>query len=149
MPTPRLGSYSICPPFNNQYSIWTKRNSSQGNRRMYRDSSMVQREGEVNPYDNYEFKIAVRSTGKKQVIWPALPQTYVLYLKLERPSNGYTVFVNADACGSQSTRIAIEANANIRAAGVHVYSLLSIVGDLMRDWRSTPGAMEVLPYFDK
>lgn len=34
-------------------------------------------------------------------------------------------------------------------AGVQLYSLFAIVCDLMRDWRNTPGAKEVLPYLDK
>jgi hypothetical protein len=30
-----------------------------------------------------------------------------------------------------------------------MYSLFAIVCDLMRDWRNTPGAKELLPYLDK
>jgi hypothetical protein len=37
----------------------------------------------------------------------------------------------------------------MQAAGVQLVSLFSIVCDLMRDWRNTPGAKEVLPYLDK
>jgi hypothetical protein len=36
----------------------------------------------------------------------------------------------------------------MQAAGVQLVSLFSIVCDLMRDWRATPGAKEVLPYLD-
>jgi hypothetical protein len=36
----------------------------------------------------------------------------------------------------------------MQAAGVQLVSLFSIVCDLMRDWRNTPGAKEVLPYLD-
>jgi hypothetical protein len=34
-------------------------------------------------------------------------------------------------------------------AGVQLVSLFSIVSDLMRDWRNTPGAKEVLPWLDQ
>jgi len=34
-------------------------------------------------------------------------------------------------------------------AGVQLVSLFSIVCDLMRDWRSTPGASTVLPWLDQ
>lgn len=34
-------------------------------------------------------------------------------------------------------------------AGVQLVSLFSIVGDLMRDWRNTPGQPEVMPYLGK
>jgi len=34
-------------------------------------------------------------------------------------------------------------------AGVQVVSLFSISLDLMRDWRATPGALELYPWLDK
>ncbi len=34
-------------------------------------------------------------------------------------------------------------------AGVNVVSLFAIVCDLMRDWRQTPGAKELLPWLDR
>ncbi|KAI0681578.1 hypothetical protein C8Q76DRAFT_362939 [Earliella scabrosa] len=35
------------------------------------------------------------------------------------------------------------------AAGVQVLSMFSVAGELMRDWRNTPGAPGMLPFFDK
>lgn len=37
----------------------------------------------------------------------------------------------------------------MRSAGVHVLSSFAIANELMRDWRNTPGAKEMLPFFDK
>jgi hypothetical protein len=37
----------------------------------------------------------------------------------------------------------------MRGAGVQVLSFWAIVCELMRDWRNTPGAAEVLPFLDK
>lgn len=54
-----------------------------------------------------------------------------------------------DASGTFNARIAEEANARMRSAGVQTLSWFAIVSELMRDWRSTPGAPEILPYFDK
>ena len=34
-------------------------------------------------------------------------------------------------------------------AGVQVVSLFSISLDLMRDWRATPGALELYPWLDR
>lgn len=41
------------------------------------------------------------------------------------------------------------ANAQMMQAGVNVVSYFAILGDLMRDWRNTPGAKELFPYLDK
>ena len=40
-------------------------------------------------------------------------------------------------------------NDRMARAGVQVVSLFAIVTDLMRDWRNTPGAVELFPFFDK
>ena len=37
----------------------------------------------------------------------------------------------------------------MRAAGVHVLSSFAMACELMRDWRATPGAKEMMPFFDK
>ncbi len=37
----------------------------------------------------------------------------------------------------------------MRDAGVHVLSMFAVACELMRDWRNTPGAPELLPFFDK
>jgi hypothetical protein len=37
----------------------------------------------------------------------------------------------------------------MRVAGVQIQSNFGLATDLMRDWRNTPGASELLPYFDE
>lgn len=37
----------------------------------------------------------------------------------------------------------------MHAAGVHVLDALAICMEMMRDWRNTPGAAEVLPWMDE
>ena len=71
------------------------------------------------------------------------------FLALSLIEEGYTVYANADASGALSERISSDANDRMRAAGVHVLSSFAVVLDLMRDWRNTPGSLELLPYFDK
>ena len=50
--------------------------------------------------------------------------------------------------GTYTELVRDTANARMKQAGVQLVSLFSIVCDLMRDWRATPGAKEVLPYLD-
>lgn len=40
-------------------------------------------------------------------------------------------------------------NLRMQTAGVNMVSLFSIVCDLMRDWRNTPGSLQLLPWLDK
>jgi hypothetical protein len=61
---------------------------------------------------------------------------------------GYTVWANVDASGTFNKRTADDANDRMRAAGVNVVSMFAITTDLMRDWRNTPGAPQLLPFYD-
>ena len=70
------------------------------------------------------------------------------FLALSLVEAGYTVFANSDASGTFDIRTASEANDRMRAAGVQVLSMFAVACELMRDWRNTPGAKEMLPFFD-
>ncbi|KAJ8093427.1 hypothetical protein PM082_020284 [Marasmius tenuissimus] len=85
-----------------------------------------------------QFRAAVKAIGKTQVIRASIVT-----------DEGYTVFHNSEASGTYNKRIAEEANIRMRDAGVQNLSMFAIATDLMRDWRSTPGLPELLPFFDK
>jgi hypothetical protein len=70
------------------------------------------------------------------------PSTPVLRTKVsptQRPSSFLPGRFNADM------QIA---NLRMRDAGVQVVSHFVIMGELMRDWRGTPGAKQLMPYLD-
>lgn len=76
-------------------------------------------------------------------------QVCTAFLALSLREAGYTVFANAEASGTVNKRVADDANERMRSAGVHVCSMFAIAADLMKDWRNGPGALELLPFFDK
>ncbi|GJJ10852.1 hypothetical protein Clacol_005080 [Clathrus columnatus] len=117
---------------------------------MHPDAPFIRRNGEVNAWDNEEFKKAVRASGKKQIILAGIvTDVCTCFLALSLTQEGYSVYANADASGAYSRRIADDANNRMRDAGVHVVSMFAIACDLMRDWRNTPGALQLIPFFDK
>lgn len=145
---------------------------------MYPDAPLIQRQGEVNAWDNAEFRDAIRATNKSQVIMAGivtdvcesdhpqpcplpcafrdLPVTNTLgpakgttFLALSLRDEGYSVWANVEASGTTNALIRDVSNDRMARAGVQVVSLFSIVCDLMRDWRNTPGAAELFPYLDK
>ncbi|OBZ74394.1 Uncharacterized protein YcaC [Grifola frondosa] len=95
---------------------------------MHPDAPFIKRNGEVNAWDNADFKTAVEATGKNKLSSPVLRQT--------------------DASGTFDVKTANDANDRMRAAGVQLLSMFAVACELMRDWRNTPGAPELLPYFD-
>ncbi|ESK84546.1 ycac protein [Moniliophthora roreri MCA 2997] len=117
---------------------------------MHSDAPLIRRQGEVNAWDNAEFRAAVQATGKKQVILGGIvTDVCTAFLALSLLEEGYEVFANSEASGTYSRRIADEANDRMRAAGVNVLSMFAVATDLMRDWRQTPGYPELSPYFDQ
>jgi len=71
------------------------------------------------------------------------------FLALSLREAGYSVWANQEASATTSTFIRDEANHRMRSAGVQVVSLFALFGELMRDWRNTPGALEMWPYLDR
>ena len=77
-----------------------------------------------------------------------IAQVCTAFLAQSLRQEGYTVFANSDASGTFDAKTAQDANDRMRSAGVHVLSMFAIACELMRDWRNTPGATQMLPFFD-
>ncbi|KAH9906392.1 isochorismatase [Xylariomycetidae sp. FL2044] len=116
----------------------------------YPEAPLIRRQGEVNAWDNEDFRNAVQAANKSQIILGGIVTdvcTTVLALSLR--DAGYKVWANHEASGTTTDLIRDNANDRMRSAGVHVVSYFLIVCELMRDWRNTPGAVEVFPLLDK
>ncbi|KAF4979910.1 hypothetical protein FDECE_17981 [Fusarium decemcellulare] len=119
-------------------------------REMHPNATFVRRVGEVNAFDNSEFREALKATGRKQVVIGALlTEVCATFLALSLRAEGYDVWANLQGSASADKDISDHAYERMRGAGVHVLDSLSICMEMMRDWRNTPGAAEVLPWMDK
>ncbi|KAL1796916.1 hypothetical protein ACET3X_005456 [Alternaria dauci] len=117
---------------------------------MYPDAPLIRRQGEVNAWDNADIQAAIRAANKTQIIVGGITtDVCTAFLALSLRAEGYSVFANIEASGTYTELVRDTANSRMQAAGVQLVSLFAIVCDLMRDWRNTPGAKEVLPYLDK
>ncbi|KAB2576434.1 putative isochorismatase hydrolase protein [Lasiodiplodia theobromae] len=117
---------------------------------MYPDAPLIKRQGEVDAWDNAEFRAAVEATGRKQIIVAGVTtDVCTAFLALSLRAEGYSVWANVEASGTTSALVRDVSNDRMRDAGVQLVSLFSIVCDLMRDWRNTPGAKEAIPWLDR
>ncbi|EFY89019.1 YcaC related amidohydrolase [Metarhizium acridum CQMa 102] len=117
---------------------------------MYPDAPLILRDGEVNAWDNVEFRNTIEKANKKQIILAGVTtDVCTSFLALSLREAGYSVWANAEASGTTSALVRDISNDRMTQAGVHVVSLFSIACDLMRDWRNTPGAKEMIPFFDE
>jgi hypothetical protein len=105
-----------------------------------------------------------RRLARSRLSWPVLPRTFVsepatnrgpptdktvtgtTFCALSLRSEGYDVWANVEASGTTTEFIRDVSNDRMATAGVQLVSLFSIVCDLMRDWRNTPGTVEVLAF---
>lgn len=117
------------------------------------DAPLIQRAGEVNAWDNPDFRAAVEATGRRQAIIAGITtDVCVAFLALSLREAGYHVAVNAEASGTfdANARVGQDAKDRMRDAGVQIMSFFSINGELFRDWRSTdPSAAETVPFLDR
>ncbi|KAH9851184.1 Isochorismatase hydrolase [Lenzites betulinus] len=116
---------------------------------MHPTAPLIQRQGEVDAWDNAEFRAAVEATGRKQIIMAGITtDVCTTFLALSLRDAGYSVWANSDGSGTFDLKTAQDANDRMRAAGVQVLSMFAITGELMRDWRNTPGTPEMMPFYD-
>ncbi|SMQ45781.1 unnamed protein product [Zymoseptoria tritici ST99CH_3D7] len=117
---------------------------------MYPDAPLIQRQGEVDAWDNAEFRAAIRATGKNQIIMAGIvTDVCTTFLALSLRAEGYSVWANVEASGTTTEFIRDVSNDRMARAGVQMVSLFSVVCDLMRDWRNTPGAAVIIPWLAK
>ncbi|KAH8909993.1 Isochorismatase hydrolase [Coniochaeta sp. PMI_546] len=117
---------------------------------MYPSAPLIKRGGEVDAWDNPDFREAVRAANKSQIILAGIvTDVCTTFLALSLRAEGYSVWANIEASGTTTPLIRDISNSRMAQAGVNVVSLFSIVCDLMRDWRNTPGAEQLFPWLDK
>ena len=91
---------------------------------MYPDAPLIKRNGEVNAWDNADFRKAVEATGRKQVILGGIvTEVCTMFLALSLREAGYSVWANTEASGTATPKLAEDANRRMENAGVHLVSL--------------------------
>ncbi|KAF2755507.1 YcaC amidohydrolase [Pseudovirgaria hyperparasitica] len=117
---------------------------------MYPNAPLIRRNGEVNAWDNAEFREAVRATNRTQMIVGGIvTDVCTSFLSLSLRAEGYSVWANVEASGTTTELLRDTANLRMHAAGVQLVSWFAIVMDLMRDWRNPPGTAGMLPVIEK
>lgn len=100
----------------------------------------------INSWEDTEFKQAVKATGRKKLIMTALwTEACLTFPALDALSEGYEVYVVADAVGGTSVAAHDMALRRIEQAGGKMISLTQLLCELQRDWQRT----ETVPDFMK
>ncbi|KID81114.1 protein ycaC [Metarhizium guizhouense ARSEF 977] len=117
---------------------------------MYPNATIIKRNGEVDAWDNPDFRKAIKATGRKQVILAGIvTDVCTTFLALSLRAEGYSVWANVEASGTTTTLLREVSNMRMQAAGVQLVGLFSIVADLFRDWRNPIGADRAVAWLNK
>ncbi|KAF9344471.1 hypothetical protein BGX34_005635 [Mortierella sp. NVP85] len=103
---------------------------------MFPDVTVVDRHGEVNAWDNPEFRAAVKKTGRKQLVMAGIvTEVCIAFPALSAIEEGYQVFAAVDASGTFNEVIRYAAWDRMSQGGVQLMNWFSILCELTRDWR--------------
>jgi nicotinamidase-related amidase len=106
----------------------------------------------INSWEDVEFKAAVKATGRNKLIMTALwTEACLAFPALDALSEGYEVYVVADAVGGTSLAAHEAALRRIEQAGGKLISRTQLYCELQRDWsreETVPGFMHVFQNWD-
>lgn len=89
----------------------------------------------INSWEDVEFRKAVKETGRKKLIMTALwTEACLTFPALDALSEGYEVYVVADAVGGTSLAAHEAALRRIEQAGGKMISVPQLFCELQRDW---------------
>jgi len=101
----------------------------------------VARRGEINAWDNPDFVVAVKATGKKQlIIAGTITSVCMAFPSIAAVQDGYQVFAVIDASGTYSKMAEEITLARIVQAGVVPMDTASVCSELQRTWNREDAA---------
>ena len=114
---------------------------------MYPDAPYIKRPGEINAWDNPEFKQAVEATGRRKLIIAGVTtDVCLLFPAIAAVAEGYDVYAVIDASGTWNDIVQFTSVMRMQQAGVKVCNWVSVSAELLRDWQKPAGAQVATLY---
>lgn len=108
---------------------------------MFPDASHIARNGEINAWDDPNFRAAVEKTGRKKVVVSGITtDVCVAFVTLSMLDAGYDVYVVVDASGTTNSAVQEASLMRISAAGAEMGNWFALACELLADWRNPEGA---------
>lgn len=100
------------------------------------DATFISRPGEINAWDNPEFKAAIDATGRKKIIMAGIvTDVCLLFPAISAVRDGYDPYAVVDASGTWNKLVQEVTLHRLSQAGVKVATWASVNAELMHDWR--------------
>lgn len=100
------------------------------------DATIIDRPGEINAWDNPDFKAAIEKTGRKKVIMAGIvTDVCLLFPAISAVRDGYDPYAVIDASGTWNKMVQEVTTHRLSQAGAKVTTWASVNAELMHDWR--------------
>lgn len=104
------------------------------------DAKIVRRKGQINAWDDPNFREAVAGTGRKKLIMAGVStDVCLLFPAISAVSEGYDVYTVLDSSGTWSDIIEQATMLRLSQAGCKTTNWVSVAAELQKDWRNPPG----------
>jgi nicotinamidase-related amidase len=104
------------------------------------NATRAHRPGEVNAFDNAEFKAAVKALGRKKLLIAGIStEVCVAFCSLSALDEGHDVYPVLDASGTWNKLVEEAAIMRMARAGATPMTCCGVGAELLRDWRSATG----------
>ena len=101
------------------------------------DADYIRRPGEVNAWDNPDFKAAIEKTGRKKIIMAGIvTDVCLMFPAISALADGYDPYAIIDASGTWNKLVQEVTVHRLAQAGVKVSTWASALAEMMHDWRS-------------
>ena len=101
---------------------------------------VIERPGEINAWDNPEFRQAIETSGRKKIIMAGIvTDVCLMFPAISAVADGYDVYAVIDASGTWNKTVQEVSMHRMTQAGVKVATWASVLAEIMHDWRSPKG----------
>lgn len=108
--------------------------------KVFPDVEVIRRKGEINAWDDPNFKAAVEATGKKKLIIAGIStDVCLLFPVLSAISEGYDVYAVFDSSGTWNDIAQQATMLRLSQAGCKTTNWVSVAAELQNDWRNSTG----------
>ena len=107
---------------------------------VFPDIEVIRRKGEINAWDDPDFKKAVENTGRKKLIVAGIStDVCLLFPVLSAISEGFDVYAVFDSSGTWNDIAEQTTMMRLSQAGCKTTNWVSVAAELQNDWRNPTG----------
>lgn len=104
------------------------------------DAKYIARPGEINAWENPEFKKAIEESGRKKIILAGIvTDICLLFPAISAVSEGYDVYAVIDASGTWNKLVQEATMHRLSQVGAKVTTWAGVLAEIMHDWRDEKG----------